>query len=550
MEKITYDYKFLQNYTNENQITLLKDYSNEMIIGKTRIEGYCKEKECTKTFNKPFTQLFKTGGYCDECIKKISNIKMRMTLSNKVREKLMEYCNNNNVELLKNYSDEFLNIKFTDIEGKCIGLNCHNTFIKKIVNLFKSGAFCLECTQNNKQNKMKNTCLKKYGVDNATQSDVVKEKIKKTCIEKYGVESATKTNIVKEKMKKTCLERYGVDNATKTNIVKEKIKKTCLERYGETSYFKTNEFKKRYEKICLEKYGVTHSLKSKIVRQKIINTNILKYGSYCVSKNKLVQNKIKITNLKKYGFTSAMKNKLVQNKTKITNLKKYGKLYTLQNKEIKNKAINTTLEKYGVDNYSKTDEYKIKIKSTNLKKYGKKSYNQTTECKEKIKSTNLKKYGKHYSQTEEYKQKCKETSLKNYGVEYPFQNPEFAEKMYKNSFKLKEYTLPSGKIIKYQGYEHFAYNELLNIQKLDENELITSRKEVPEVWYEDGNGKRHRYYVDIFIPSQKKCIEVKSTWTMRNPEFVFEKQRAVKELGYECEIWVYDKDGTLIEKHI
>ena len=527
MERIAYDYKFLQNYTNENQIELLKDYSNETIIGKTRIEGYCKENECTKTFDKPFTQLFKTGGYCDECIKKISGIKMKTTLSNKVREKLIEYCNNNNVELLKNYSDKFLNIKSTDVEGKCIGLNCHNTFIKKIVNLFKSGAFCLECTQNNKKNKMKNTCLEKYGVDNAT-----------------------KTNIVKEKIKNTCLERYGVENATKTDIVKEKIKKTCLERYDKTSYFKTDEFKKRYEKICLEKYGVTHSLKSKIVRQKIINTNILKYGSHCVSKNKTVQNKIKITNLKKYGSTSAMKNKLVQYKTKMTNLKKYGKLYTLQNKEIKNKAINTTLEKYGVDNYSKTDEYKIKIKSTNLKKYGKKSYNQTDECKEKIKFTNLKKYGKHYSQTEEYKEKCKETSLKNYGVEHPFQNPEFAEKMYKNSFKLKEYTLPSGKIIKYQGYEHFAYNELLNIQNLDENELITSRKEVPEVWYEDENGKRHRYYVDMFIPSQNKCIEVKSTWTMRKPEFVFEKQQAVKELGYECEIWVYNKDGTLIEKHI
>ena len=350
MERITYDYKFLQNYTNENQITLLKDYSNETIIGKTRIEGCCKENECTKTFNKPFTQLFKTGAYCDECIKKISNIKIRTTSSNKVREKLTEYCNHNNVELLKKYSDDFLNVKSTDVEGKCIELNCDNTFMKKIVNLFKSGAFCLECTENNKKNKMKNTCLEKYGFDNATQSDIVKEKIKKTCIEKYGVKNPTQSDMVKEKIKKTCLERYGVDNATKTDIVKEKIKKTCLERYGETSYFKTDEFKKRYEKKCLEKYGVTHSLKSKVIRQKIINTNILKYGSHCVSKNKSVQHKIKMTNLKKYGSTSAMKNKLVQHKTKMTNLKKYGKLYTLQNKEIKNKAINTTLEKYGVNN--------------------------------------------------------------------------------------------------------------------------------------------------------------------------------------------------------
>ena len=240
-------------------------------------------------------------------------------------------------------------------------------------------------------------------------------------------------------------------------------------------------------------------------------------------------------------------------KTKIknTNMERYGVECAMKCDKIKEKSINAIIEKYGTDNYFKTEEFKQKSKKTCLQKYGVEFSMQNESIRNKSKETNVQRYGEdNYFKTKEFKEKCEETNIEKYGVEHPFQNSEFAEKIYKNSFKLKEYTLPSGKIIKYQGYEHFAYNELLNIQNLDENELITSRKEVPEVWYEDENGKRHRYYVDIFIPSQNKCIEVKSTWTMRKPEFVFEKQRAVKELGYECEIWVYDKDGTLIEKHI
>lgn len=66
-------------------------------------------------------------------------------------------------------------------------------------------------------------------------------------------------------------------------------------------------------------------------------------------------------------------------------------------------------------------------------------------------------------------------------------------------------------------------------------------KNVPEVCYEDNEGKRHRYYVDIFIPSQNRCIEVKSTWTLeKKKHIVFIKQQAVKDAGYKCEIWIYN----------
>ncbi len=52
--------------------------------------------------------------------------------------------------------------------------------------------------------------------------------------------------------------------------------------------------------------------------------------------------------------------------------------------------------------------------------------------------------------------------------------------------------------------------------------------------YIGNNGKNHRHYVDIFIPTQNRCIEVKSTWTAKlNEHNIYLKQNAAKELGYK-----------------
>ncbi len=66
--------------------------------------------------------------------------------------------------------------------------------------------------------------------------------------------------------------------------------------------------------------------------------------------------------------------------------------------------------------------------------------------------------------------------------------------------------------------------------------------------YNDINGKNRRHFVDIFIPSQNKCIEVKSTWTFKKQkDTIFLKQNAAKVLGYLYEIWIYDMKGNKVE---
>ena len=117
-----------------------------------------------------------------------------------------------------------------------------------------------------------------------------------------------------------------------------------------------------------------------------------------------------------------------------------------------------------------------------------------------------------------------------------------AENIAKACYLIKDYTLPSGNIIKCQGYEHFALDELL--KKIGEEHILNSKIDVPNIWYYDLNGKKHKHYVDIFIPSQNRCIEVKSTWTIQKmKDNIFLKQQAAKELGYNYEIWVYNSKG-------
>jgi hypothetical protein len=192
----------------------------------------------------------------------------------------------------------------------------------------------------------------------------------------------------------------------------------------------------------------------------------------------------------------------------------------------------------------------IKIKANNIRrkscmeKYGVENSAQSKCVQEKYKKTCLEKYGvEHCFQSEKVKNKIKETMIKRYGVENPNQNAEIFEKGSKNSFKIKTYLFPSGNEVIYQGYENYALDELIDL-KIDENDIINKRIDVPEIWfyYDD---KISRHYVDIYIKSQNKCIEVKSDWYFnKDKNKIFEKQIAGKELGYNYEIWVYDKKGN------
>lgn len=88
------------------------------------------------------------------------------------------------------------------------------------------------------------------------------QKIKDVCQEKWGVDNPFQVDSIKTKIKDTLNEKYGVDHPMYLDETKYKIKETCLERYGETNYTKTDEYKEKTIKTNLQKYGAEYSTKT------------------------------------------------------------------------------------------------------------------------------------------------------------------------------------------------------------------------------------------------------------------------------------------------
>lgn len=114
---------------------------------------------------------------------------------------------------------------------------------------------------------------------------------------------------------------------------------------------------------------------------------------------------------------------------------------------------------------------------------------------------------------------------------------------WKNCTKSKDYTLPSGKVIKYQGYENTVIDILLMIYK--EEEIDIHPNLIINYKLDDKNRK---HYPDIFIPKENTIVEVKSKFTYFNcEEKNIEKQKAAKALGYKYEYWIISDNRDLFD---
>jgi len=286
-----------------------------------------------------------------------------------------------------------------------------------------------------------------------------------------------------------------------------------------------NKFKTiKTQNTCLERYGVTTTLKSKNVIEKI-----------------------KHTLLEKYGVLSPLQSSTIKDKFKNTCLNKFGVINPTLNKEIREKVKNTCLQRYGCENPFQSMEIRDKIKKFNNEKYGVECNSKSQILKDKYKDTCLKKYGvDSHTKLDSIKNKIKQTNMTKYGYENVMHNSDIMEKASKNAYKKKEYIFSSDRIEIIQGYENYALDDLIN-NNICVSDIVVGPQNVPIIWYLDKNDKKHRHYVDIYVTSLNKCIEVKSKWTFnKNQDIVLKKQEEGKKLGFNYEIWIYDSNGNKI----
>jgi hypothetical protein len=106
--------------------------------------------------------------------------------------------------------------------------------------------------------------LERYGTKTATGNKDVAQKISET---KLRYDESTKRDI-RNKVKATCLERYGVENPAQTEEHREKYVKTSLERYGTANPAQTEIVKDKFRATCLERYGGPNPMSSAEVRER------------------------------------------------------------------------------------------------------------------------------------------------------------------------------------------------------------------------------------------------------------------------------------------
>lgn len=103
--------------------------------------------------------------------------------------------------------------------------------------------------------------------------------------------------------------------------------------------------------------------------------------------------------------------------------------------------------------------------------------------------------------------------------------------------------LPSGRIVKIQGYEPQVLDELLKTYV--ENDIVIGVKEmnktIGQIKYEF-EGRLKTYYPNFYIKSENKIIEVKSQWTFDKwKEKNLAKEQACLQQGFKFEFVIPHK---------
>ena len=166
----------------------------------------------------------------------------------------------------------------------------------------------------------KKTWLKVYGTEHPLKNNKIKNKVKDTQFQKYGsfgfnTNKQKETMLIKyggytlqskelkEKIKQTNLKKYGVDNVAQSEVVKEKTKQTNLEKYGTEWQFQSLNFKQKYKETIFDNYGVNHNFKSEKIKKSILETKRKNFFERLFNSNRL-KNKVEpLFNDKEYNHS-------------------------------------------------------------------------------------------------------------------------------------------------------------------------------------------------------------------------------------------------------
>lgn len=150
---------------------------------------------------------------------------------------------------------------------------------------------------------------------------------------------------VLKKRKETCLKKYGVDNPKKSKSVIEKEKENIRTKWGLEHYMFSDSVRERFKSKMLERYGVEWAQQSQDIRHKSKKTwtDNIKKDEIVESRRQIMLNKSEIEKVE------------INNKRKLAIENKWGSYENFSN--WRNKCISEqSMIKYGVDHHFKSSE--------------------------------------------------------------------------------------------------------------------------------------------------------------------------------------------------
>ena len=277
-------------------------------------------------------------------------------------------------------------------------------------------------------------------------------------------------------------------------------------------------------------------------------TNMERHGAAYPLQVPEFRAKAAATNMERHGAAHPSQVPEFRAKVEATNMERHGAANPLQVPEFQAKAAATMLERHGAANPSQVPEFRAKMEATMRERHGAANSGQVPEFQAKAVATMLERHGAAYPlQVPEFRAKLENTNMIRYGTRHPMQNLAVFQRNQASRFATKQYTFTDGKTVSYQGYEGHAIKLLLE-QGVTEEDIVSGYKALKGsifIFYE-WEGNTHRYYPDLYLPSQNKIIEVKSTytWSVSKMQNVA-KLEQTKNQGYMCEAWIITDKGKL-----
>ena len=150
------------------------------------------------------------------------------------------------------YSEKIYRYFHPDVKNECVVCGNPTKFKSITCGFFRT--CCINCATKDplRNEKSKQTCVKKYGVENPSQAESIKKKKEETCLKNYGVKSGLCN---RDKIIATNIERYGVENPSQAESIKKKKEETCLKNYGVRNPLMSPDVRSIVSRTKMERYG-------------------------------------------------------------------------------------------------------------------------------------------------------------------------------------------------------------------------------------------------------------------------------------------------------